>query len=101
MSLRFGEFSLDRRPVLRGGEPVPLERRPTSSWASCSHGVLSGQAMARIEQAPLSKLIVTDSIPPAAEERCSPKIVVLAIAELMAKAIRNIHEEASVTSLFV
>jgi ribose-phosphate pyrophosphokinase len=69
--------------------------------ASCSHGVLSGQAMARIEQAPLSKLIVTDSIPPAAEERRSPKIVVLSIAELMAKAIRNIHEEASVTSLFV
>ncbi|HET8646458.1 MAG TPA: ribose-phosphate pyrophosphokinase [Vicinamibacteria bacterium] len=69
--------------------------------ASCSHGVLSGQAMARIEQAPLSKLIVTDSIPPASEERRSGKIVVLSIAELMAKAIRNIHEEASVTSLFV
>jgi ribose-phosphate pyrophosphokinase len=69
--------------------------------ASCSHGVLSGQAMAKIEQAPLSKLIVTDSIPPAAEDRRSGKIVVLSIAELMAKAIRNIHEEASVTSLFV
>jgi ribose-phosphate pyrophosphokinase len=69
--------------------------------ASCSHGVLSGQAMAKIEEAPLSKLIVTDSIPPAAEERRSGKIVVLSIAELMAKAIRNIHEEASVTSLFV
>src|SRR5262245_15109686 len=69
--------------------------------ASCSHGVLSGQAMARIEEAPLSQLIVTDSIPPAAEERRSRKIVVLSIAELMAKAIRNIHEEASVTSLFV
>ena len=69
--------------------------------ASCSHGVLSGQAMAKIEQAPLSKLIVTDSIPPAPEERRSGKIVVLSIAELMAKAIRNIHEEASVTSLFV
>jgi ribose-phosphate pyrophosphokinase len=69
--------------------------------ASCSHGVLSGPAMARIEEAPLTKLIVTDSIPPAAEERRSGKIVVLSIAELMAKAIRNIHEEASVTSLFV
>ena len=49
----------------------------------------------------LDELIVTDSIPPAAEERRSGKIVVLSIAELMAKAIRNIHEEASVTSLFV
>jgi ribose-phosphate pyrophosphokinase len=69
--------------------------------ASCSHGVLSGKAMERIEQAPLSQLIITDSIPPAPEDRRSGKIVVLSIAELMAKAVRNIHEEASVTSLFV
>jgi ribose-phosphate pyrophosphokinase len=69
--------------------------------ASCSHGVLSGRAMERIDAAPLSRLIVTDSIPPVAEERRSEKIVVLSIAELMAKAVRNIHEEASVTSLFV
>jgi ribose-phosphate pyrophosphokinase len=69
--------------------------------ASASHAVLSGQAMQRIEESPLSKLIVTDSIPLSDEKRRSPKIVVLSIAELMGKAIRNIHEEASVTSLFV
>jgi ribose-phosphate pyrophosphokinase len=69
--------------------------------ASCSHGVLSGSAVEKIEQSPLSKLIVTDSIPLAEEKRRCEKIVVLSIAELMAKAIRNIHEEASVTSLFV
>jgi ribose-phosphate pyrophosphokinase len=68
--------------------------------ASCSHGVLSGTAVDKIEQSPLSKLIVTDSIPPN-DRRRSDKIVVLSIAELMGKAIRNIHEEASVTSLFV
>jgi ribose-phosphate pyrophosphokinase len=69
--------------------------------ASCSHAVLSGQALQKIEQSPLSRLIVTDSIPLAEEKRRSEKIVVLTIAELMGKAIRNIHEEASVTSLFV
>jgi len=69
--------------------------------ASSSHAVLSGQALEKIENSPLSKLIVTDSIPLAEEKRRSEKIVVLSIAELMAKAIRNIHEEASVTSLFV
>ena len=47
------------------------------------------------------KLIVTDSIPLSEEKKRCPKIVVLSIAELMGKAIRNIHEEASVTSLFV
>jgi len=69
--------------------------------ASSSHAVLSGQAVRKIEESPLSQLIVTDSIPLAEEKRRCPKIVVLSIAELMAKAIRNIHEEASVTSLFV
>ncbi len=69
--------------------------------ASCSHGVLSGKALEKIEASPLSKLIVTDSIPFSEEKRRSKKIVVLTIADLMAKAIQNIHEETSVTSLFV
>jgi ribose-phosphate pyrophosphokinase len=69
--------------------------------ASSSHAVLSGPSLDRIEKSPLSRLIVTDSIPLSPEKRQCEKIVVLSIAELMGKAIRNIHEEASVTSLFV
>ena len=69
--------------------------------ACAVHGVLSGPALERIEASPLSKLIVTDSIPLSEDKKRSKKIVQLEIAELMGKAIRNIHEEASVTSLFV
>ena len=69
--------------------------------ASCSHGVLSGHALERIEKSPLSKLIITDSMPLSPEKRESDKIVVLTIAELLARAIKNIHDETSVTSLFV
>jgi ribose-phosphate pyrophosphokinase len=69
--------------------------------ASSSHAVLSGHAVQKIEDSPLSKLIVTDSMPLSEDKRRCAKIVVLSIAELMGKAIRNIHEEASVTSLFV
>jgi len=69
--------------------------------ASATHAVLSGPAFKNIEESPLSRLIVTDSIPVAADRNQSGKVVVLSIAELMGKAIRNIHEEASVTSLFV
>ena len=69
--------------------------------ASSTHAVLSGKAIERIEASPLSKLMITDSIPLSPERQRCKKIVVLSIAELMAKAIRNIHEEASVTSLFV
>jgi ribose-phosphate pyrophosphokinase len=69
--------------------------------ASCSHAVLSGHSIERIEKSPLSKLIITDSLPLTAEKKACGKIVVLTIAELLARAIKNIHEETSVTSLFV
>jgi ribose-phosphate pyrophosphokinase len=68
--------------------------------ASSSHAVLSGKAMEKIDESPLSRLIVTDSIP-LGNRKASAKIVVLSCADLMGKAIRNIHDEASVTSLFV
>ena len=69
--------------------------------ASCSHPVLSGDATTRLAQSPLSKLIVTDSIPLAPEKLANGRIVVLTISGLLGRAIRNIHEETSVTSLFV
>src|SRR5262245_32798192 len=53
--------------------------------ATCSHAVLSGPALERIENSPLSKLIVTDSIPLSEDKKRSAKIVQLSIAELMAK----------------
>jgi len=69
--------------------------------ASCSHAVLSGSAIERIGKSPLEKLIVTDSIPLAPEKLASGRVVVLSISGLLGRAIRNIHEETSVTSLFV
>jgi ribose-phosphate pyrophosphokinase len=70
-------------------------------FACAVHGVLSGPAIERIEKAPIDQLIVTNSIPlsPAAQQ-CT-KIVVLSVARLLGQAIRNIHEETSVSSLFV
>ena len=69
--------------------------------ACAVHGVLSGPAIERIEKAPLDQLIVTNSIPlNEAGQKCK-KIVVLSVARLLGQAIRNIHEETSVSSLFV
>ncbi|HTM02978.1 MAG TPA: ribose-phosphate pyrophosphokinase [Vicinamibacterales bacterium] len=69
--------------------------------ACAVHGVLSGPALDRIEKSPLDQLIVTNTIPLSAEaERCS-KIKQLPIGRLLGQAIRNIHEETSVSSLFV
>jgi len=69
--------------------------------ACAVHGVLSGPAIERIEKAPLDQLIVTNSIPLSEAGQKCKKIVVLSVARLLGQAIRNIHEETSVSSLFV
>src|SRR5262245_40799492 len=69
--------------------------------ACAVHGVLSGPAIDRIERAPIDKLIITNSIPLTADRAKCQKIVVLSVARLLGQAIRSIHEETSVSSLFV
>ena len=64
------------------------------------HPVLSGPAIARIEGSALEEVIVTNSIPVGPEKRIA-KIVVLSVANLLAEAIRRIHAEESVSTLFV
>lgn len=65
--------------------------------AVCTHPVLSGKAYENIENSVLEELIVCDTIP---MKQVSPKIKVLSVAPLMSKAIRSIHEQGSISSLF-
>jgi ribose-phosphate pyrophosphokinase len=68
--------------------------------AAISHGVLSGPALERINACKgLGKLLITDSIP-LSDEKSNPRIEVLSIAALMGEAIKRIHHEESVSSLF-
>ncbi len=69
--------------------------------ACAVHGVLSGPAIERIEKSPIDKLIVTNTIPMSAAGAACSKIVVLSVARLLGQAIKSIHEETSVSSLFV
>ena len=69
--------------------------------ACAVHGVLSGPAIDRIENSPVDQLIVTNTIPLKGEALQSRKIMVLSVARLLGQAIRSIHEETSVSSLFV
>jgi ribose-phosphate pyrophosphokinase len=69
--------------------------------AYCTHPVLSGPAMERIERSDLDELVVTDTIPLRPDARASAKIRVLSVAELLAETIRRIAEEDSVSSLFM
>ena len=70
-------------------------------FACAVHGVLSGEAIAKIEQSPIDRLIITNSVPLRGEATFCRKIEVLSVARLLGQAIRNIHEETSVSSLFV
>jgi ribose-phosphate pyrophosphokinase len=73
----------------------------TEIFACCTHPVLSGPAIQRIDESVLAEVAVTDSIPlPKAGEECS-KIRVLSIARLLGEAIRRTHNEESISSLFI
>jgi ribose-phosphate pyrophosphokinase len=69
--------------------------------ACAVHGVLSGPALERIEASALEKLVVTNTIPPRPEIVASEKVEVLSVAPLLGKAIQSIHQETSVSSLFI
>ncbi len=69
-------------------------------YACCTHGVLSGPAIDRINQSDLTELVITNTIPLRDEGRNCDKIKVLSVARLFAEAITRIHEDESVSSLF-
>jgi ribose-phosphate pyrophosphokinase len=68
--------------------------------AYCTHGVLSGAAVPRVEKSALSELVITDSIASYEAAAATSKIRILTIAPLLAEAIRRIADESSVSSLF-
>jgi len=68
--------------------------------ASCTHPVLSGPAIERLEESAIEEVVVTNTIP-IRDDVSSKKIKVLSVAPLLGEAIRRIHTETSVSSLFV
>lgn len=70
-------------------------------WACATHGVLSGPATKRIQDSPLERLLITDTVPLDGKRSECPKIEVLTVASLLADAIKRIHQSDSVSNLFV
>src|SRR3954468_3480458 len=92
---------IDTAGTIQKASSALMEAGAERVLACAVHGVLSGPAIERIEKSPIDQLIVTNSIPlPAAGAACS-KVVVLSVARLLGQAIKSIHEETSVSSLFV
>jgi ribose-phosphate pyrophosphokinase len=82
---------------------IALKKNGAERVLACAvHGVLSGPAIERLEAAPIDQVIITNTIPLNSERaRCCKKIKQLSVARLLGQAIRSIHEETSVSSLFV
>jgi len=78
-----------------------LKEGATKVYAACTHAVLSGPAVERITEAKIEEVVVTDSVPLSGAARKVARIKVLSVAELLARGIRSIHEETSISELFI
>ena len=76
-----------------------IEQGATKVVAAATHGVLSGPAVERLQNSPISEVIVTNSLP-ISEDRSFEKLTQLSIAPLVARAVREVFTDGSVTSLF-
>jgi ribose-phosphate pyrophosphokinase len=92
---------IDTAGTLVKGAEALLAKGAASVSACATHAVLSGPAVSRIEASPLKEVVFTNSIPLSKEARKCDRIKSLSIAKLLAEAIRSIHEETSVSVLFI
>ena len=92
---------IDTAGTLVKGAEALMEKGAVSVSACATHAVLSGPAVQRIEESRLKEVVVTNSIPLSEAGKKSSRIKSLSIAHLMADAIRSIHEETSVSVLFI
>jgi ribose-phosphate pyrophosphokinase len=91
---------IDTGGTIVQGAQACMEKGAREVWAGCTHGVLSGPALERLHQSCLTEVLVTDSIPLRGKEQKCPKLKSLSVAPLLGEAIRRIHEDESVSSLF-
>ncbi len=92
---------IDTAGTLVKGAEALLRNGAKAVSATATHAVLSGPAVQRIEESSIEEVVLTNSIPLSREAaRCS-RIRVLSVASLLARAIQSIHEETSVSTLFV
>ncbi len=89
---------VDTAGTLTKAADMLIEKGALSVQAYCTHGVLSGKALERIENSKLDRLVITDTIP---QERNSDKIEVLSIAELFANVMQKVHYHESISSHFL
>lgn len=91
---------IDTAGTLVKGADALLAQGAASVTACASHGVLSGPAIERITNSAIREVVLTNSIPVRPDVAACPKITILSVAPLLARAIQSIHGETSISVLF-
>jgi len=92
---------IDTAGTLTQAAKALKENGARAIYACATHGVLSGPAIERINNSDIEEIVLTDTIPLGDKEQQTGKVRMLSVADLLAEAIRRIHEDESVSSLFV
>lgn len=92
---------IDTAGTLVKGAEALLEKGAASVSACATHAVLSGPALERIAASQLKEVVFSNSIPFSEEAKRAPKLKSLSVGPLLARAIQSIHEETSVSILFI
>lgn len=92
---------VDTAGTLTQAADALAERGARSVSACCIHPVLSGSAIEKINRCSIKELVVTNTIPLQDKTKLSNKITVLSVGNLLAEAIKRIHKNDSVSSLFI
>jgi len=90
---------IDTAGTICAGAELLAERGASDIWAMATHPVLSDPALERLEKSPISRVVVTDTLPVASERRID-KLAVLSVSKLIADAIDAVFEDTSVSEIF-
>ena len=90
---------IDTAGTITNGAQALADRGAKAVYACCTHGVLSGPAMERLQNCPIEELVTLDTIV-IPEERRIPKIKTISVASLFAEAIKRIYNDTSLSELF-
>ena len=90
---------IDTAGTITEGAKALVKNGAKEVYACCSHGVLSGPAIERIEKSPLKKVVILDTIEQP-KEKLTDKFVVVTVSDIFASAIKNVYQNESVSKLF-
>jgi ribose-phosphate pyrophosphokinase len=90
---------IDTGSTITSASELLLRRGATGVWAMATHGVLSGNAIDRLKNSQIERVVLTNTLPLPPEKQI-PQIEVLSIAPLIAEALGAVFDDASVSEIF-